>query len=101
MVVAVAFNGVLGPVVEELYVRGHLLPRIERLGRGAPVLNTVLFSLYHFWTPWQNLARILGFLPITWAAWRHRSVQVSIAAHVTINLVFLLLLGLAFASGSA
>jgi membrane protease YdiL (CAAX protease family) len=48
---AFAINGILGPVVEELYFRGHLLPRIDRFGRGAPVLNAVLFSLYHFWTP--------------------------------------------------
>lgn len=65
-VFALTFNGVVGPVVEELYFRGHLLPRIDRYGRWAPVLNTVLFSLYHFWTPWQNPAHILGILPMTW-----------------------------------
>jgi membrane protease YdiL (CAAX protease family) len=40
IVVAVVFNGVLGPVTEELYFRGYLLQRIDRLGRWAPVLNT-------------------------------------------------------------
>jgi uncharacterized protein len=89
VVVALVLNGVVGPVVEELYFRGHLLPRLERFGRGAPVLNTTLFLLYHFWTPWQVPARIIGFLPITWLTWRHRSLQLSIAAHVTINLLFL------------
>lgn len=99
--VTVAFvgNGILGPVTEELYFRGHLLPRIARYGRWSPVLNTVLFSLYHFWTPWQNLARIVGFLPVSWAAWRTRSVSIAIAAHVTINVVFLLLLLAAALSG--
>jgi uncharacterized protein len=92
VVVAFAGNGILGPITEELYFRGHLLPRLSRYGRGAPVLNTVLFSLYHLWTPWQNPARILGFLPLTWTAWRLRSVQVAAAAHMTINVVFLLLL---------
>jgi uncharacterized protein len=90
VVVAFVFNGVVGPVTEELYFRGFLLPRIDRYGRWAPVLNTVLFSLYHFWTPWQNLTRIIGFLPLSWLAWRKRSTQVAMAAHVTINLVFLL-----------
>ena len=90
VVVALVFNGVVGPVTEELYFRGYLLPRIDRYGKWAPVLNTVLFSLYHFWTPWQNLTRILGLLPMTWLAWRHRSTQLAIAVHVTINLVFLL-----------
>lgn len=90
VVVAFVFNGVVGPVVEELYFRGFLLPRIDLYGRMAPVINTVLFSIYHFWTPWQNLTRIVGFLPLSWAAWRFRSTQVSMVAHVTINLVFLM-----------
>lgn len=90
LVVAFVFNGVVGPVTEELYFRGFLLPRIDRLGRAAPVLNTVLFSIYHFWTPWQNVTRILGLLPMTWLAWRKRSTQLAIATHVTINLAFLL-----------
>jgi uncharacterized protein len=89
---AVLFNGLVGPVVEELYFRGYLLPRIERFRRGAPVLGTVLFSLYHLWTPWQNPARIIGFLPMAWLAWRHRSVQLSMVAHVAVNLTFLALL---------
>ncbi|MFA9429939.1 lysostaphin resistance A-like protein [Egicoccus sp. AB-alg2] len=100
IVVAFVFNGVVGPVTEELYFRGYLLPRIDRYGRWAPVLNTVLFSLYHFWTPWQNLTRIVGFLPLTWVAWRRRSTQVAMAAHVTINLVFLLGLLALVAGGS-
>ena len=41
-------NGVVGPVVEELYFRGFLLPRMERLGRLAPLVNATLFSVYHF-----------------------------------------------------
>jgi uncharacterized protein len=89
LLVAFVFNGFVGPIVEELYFRGYLLPRIERYGRWAPLINATLFSLYHFWTPWQNLARIIGFLPIAWAAWRFKSIQVTILAHVTINLLFL------------
>lgn len=100
-VVALVFNGVVGPVTEELYFRGYLLPRIDRLGRWAPVLNTVLFSIYHFWTPWQNLTRIVGLLPMTWLAWRKRSVQLAIATHVTINLVFLLGLAAMILGGGA
>jgi uncharacterized protein len=93
---ALALNGVIGPVVEELYFRGHLLPRIDRFGRAAPVLNTVLFSIYHFWSPWQTLARVIGLLPWVYVVWRKRSVQLSIAVHVTANTIFLLLLVPAF-----
>jgi uncharacterized protein len=101
VVVAFVFNGVVGPVVEELYFRGHLLPRLERFGRGAPVLNTVLFLLYHFWTPWQVPARIVGLLPMTWMTWRTRSIQLAIATHVTINLVFLLGFAAVLVAGGA
>jgi uncharacterized protein len=101
VVVAFVFNGVVGPVTEELYFRGFLLPRIDRLGRWAPVLNTVLFSLYHFWTPWQNLTRIIGLLPMTWLAWRKRSTQLAIATHVTVNLVFLVGMFALVAQGAA
>jgi membrane protease YdiL (CAAX protease family) len=98
MVVLWLLNGLLGPVTEELYFRGHLLPRIDRFGRWAPVINTSLFSLYHFWSPWQVLVRLAGFLPMTWAAWRTRSVYVSMAAHITVNTIFLMFLMAALAS---
>jgi CAAX protease family protein len=88
---AFAINGILGPVVEEIYFRGHLLPRIDRFGRGAPVLNAVLFSLYHFWTPWQNIGRILGLLPWIYTVWRKRSLALSMAIHISVNCIFLLL----------
>lgn len=89
---ALAINGVIGPVVEELYFRGHLLPRIDRYGRGAPVLNAVLFSLYHLWTPWQNLGRILALLPWIYTVWRRRSLALSMAVHISVNCIFLLLM---------
>jgi membrane protease YdiL (CAAX protease family) len=37
-----------GGAVEELYFRGYLLPRMESLGAWSPLVNSVLFSLYHF-----------------------------------------------------
>ena len=94
-------NGFVGPITEELYFRGHLLPRLDRYGKAAPVLNTVLFSLYHFWTPWQNVARILGFLPTAWITWRTRSIYVSLAAHVLTNIIFVVLLVTLVIGGSS
>jgi membrane protease YdiL (CAAX protease family) len=92
LLTAFAFNGVAGPIAEELYFRGHLLPRLARYGRWGPVINTVLFAIYHFFSPWRYPAIVLGFLPITWVAWRKRSVLVSIAAHMAINMVTVLLI---------
>jgi membrane protease YdiL (CAAX protease family) len=99
LLLALAFNGVAGPVAEELYFRGHLLPRLERYGTWAPVINTVLFAIYHFFSPWRYPAIVIGFLPITWAVWRRQSIYVSIAAHMAINMITVLLLVAAIASG--
>ena len=85
-------NAVAGPIVEELYFRGYLLPRISRFGAWAPLVNTVLFSLYHFWTPWQNVGRVVGLLPMVYAVWWKRNIYVSIGAHVLGNVSTMVLL---------
>src|SRR5829696_9151622 len=79
-------NGIAAPVVEEMYFRGYLLPRISRLGAWAPVVNTALFSLYHFFNPFSLLSRIVQFLPVVYVAWWKRSIYVSMIVHVLGNL---------------
>lgn len=81
----VALNGLLGPIVEELYFRGFLLPRMERLGRWAPLVNVSLFSIYHFWSPWQVLARVLGIGPTVYAVRRTRNVYLGMVVHCFLN----------------
>jgi membrane protease YdiL (CAAX protease family) len=76
-----------GPLVEELYFRGYLLPRISCLGGWAPLINTVLFSLYHFCIPWQNLGRIAGFLPMTYAVWWNKNIYLGIIVHCSVIVV--------------
>jgi membrane protease YdiL (CAAX protease family) len=79
------FLAVLGPLVEELYFRGYLLPRIGRFGALAPLLNVSLFALYHFWKPWDLLTVIMVLGPATYAVWRLKDIRISIAVHVAIN----------------
>lgn len=87
-----ALNGVAGPIVEELYFRGYLLPRLSRFGSfGSALLNTVLFSLYHFFTPWGNLTRIAAMLPLTYAVARKRNLYLSLWTHVALNTIGMLL----------
>ena len=95
-------NVMVAPVVEEMYFRGYLLPRISRFGAWAPLLNTVLFSLYHFFNPFGILSRIGSFLPLAYGAWWKRSIYVSMIVHVLFNLtasVFTLLLILGIFGG--
>ncbi len=81
---------VLGPLVEELYFRGYLLPRLGRFGAWAPLLNVGLFALYHFWKPWDvvNLVIVLG--PMVYAVWRLEDIRIGIALHIALNSVALL-----------
>jgi uncharacterized protein len=78
---------VAGPIAEELYFRGFLLPRLSPLGPWAPLLNAVLFSLYHLWLPWQNLSRILLILPLAYCVWWKRNLYLGILAHCAINVL--------------
>jgi uncharacterized protein len=84
---AVLLNGIVGPIVEELYFRGHLLPRISRFGRLAPIVNVLLFSLYHFWTPWQFLSRVVLLAPMVYLVWWKRNITLGIIAHCLLNLI--------------
>ncbi len=86
-VFGVLLNGVLGPIVEELYFRGYLLPRIARFGVWAPLLNTAMFSLYHFFTPWQNPLRIIALTPVFYTVWWKKNIYLGIIVHCLMNLM--------------
>jgi membrane protease YdiL (CAAX protease family) len=85
LVTYLVVNGFVGPIVEELYFRGYLLPRMEWMGRWAPLVNVSLFSLYHFWSPWQLLGRILGFGPTVYAVRWKENVYLGMVVHCTLN----------------
>lgn len=84
-------NGIAGPIVEELYFRGYLLPRMERLKGWAPLVNVLLFSLYHFFSPWQNLTRILAFLPWAYVVRWKNNCYLSMVTHCLLNIGYCLL----------
>ncbi len=86
VILSFAMNTVV-PIVEEMYFRGYLLPRLGGLGRWAPLVNVALFSLYHFWLPWEFPTRIVTLLPIVYAVqWKH-NIYISMLAHVLLNTV--------------
>lgn len=73
---------VIAPVVEELYFRGYLLPRIS--GKYAPVLHSFLFAVYHTFTPWMILTRTIGLLPLIYTVQR-KNLYIGIIVHVLVN----------------
>lgn len=80
------FNGILGPIVEELYFRGYLMSRMERFGIVAPFIVTVLFSLYHLFTPWQNSIRIISLIPLHYCIWKYKNLYIGMLSHCALNL---------------
>ena len=85
--VGLIVNGFAGPIVEEYYFRGHLLPRLCGPENWMPFINISLFSLYHFWTPWQFFSRILWLLPWGYIAWRKKNIYLMMIAHCVANTI--------------
>jgi uncharacterized protein len=80
------FNAFVGPIIEELFFRGYLTAKISRFGDYAPFIMTVLFSLYHFWLPFDNLFRIIIFFPPAYLAWKKKNIYIPMVFHVLSNL---------------
>ena len=76
------FNVFLGPIVEELYFRGYLLPRMK--GKFAPLLHSFLFAAVHVFTPWMIIARTIGFLPIIFGTTK-KNIYIGMLVHMLCN----------------
>ena len=92
MVIAYGIANVAAAIVEELYFRGYLMPRLSPLKGWAPLVNAVLFALQHFLSPWQQLSIILGILPQVYLVSRKRNIYLGIIAHSLLNLLSAILL---------
>ena len=79
----------LGAIVEEIYFRGYLLPRMAYLGGWAPAANALLFAIYHFWQPYSLLTVFFWVLPIAYATWWKRNLVVGAVAHPLVNIITL------------
>ncbi|MHB1319494.1 MAG: CPBP family glutamic-type intramembrane protease [Anaerolineae bacterium] len=78
------FVAVLTPLVEELYFRGYLLPRMK--GKFAPLVHSLLFAAQHVLTPWMIITRTLGLLPLILSV-KRKNIHVGIFAHILCNTV--------------
>ena len=80
------FIVIIAPTVEELYFRGFLLPRMpEKLAWAGPLVHSLLFALYHIWSPWMVLARTAALLPLIYVVRMKRNLYLGMAAHWLIN----------------
>ena len=82
-----ALNGFVGPIVEELYFRGYLLPRMEWMGRGAPLVNVSFSRCTTFGRRGRCSGRILGFGPTVYAVRWKANVYLGMVVHCTLNVL--------------
>ncbi len=80
------FNILIGPITEELFFRGYLTSHYQKQSSLTPILIAVLFSLYHFWLPFNNIFRILVFAPVAYVAYKKKNLYISICFHCLCNL---------------
>ena len=92
MVTVYGIANVSAAIVEDLYFRGYLMPRLSSLKGWSPLVNTVLFALQHFLTPWQQPFIILGVLPQAYLVSKKRNIYLGILAHSILNLLSTILL---------
>jgi membrane protease YdiL (CAAX protease family) len=73
----------LSPLVEELFFRGLLLPRMRvAFGRGDWLANGAIFAVYHLHQPWSMPGSLLdGTFAQAYPAKRFRSIWISIVTH--------------------
>lgn len=72
----------LGGPTQELYSRGFLLPRVQSMGRVAPLYNAALFAVFHFIAPWAWPSFFLMVLPWSYLVWWRRSTRIGLFIHV-------------------
>jgi membrane protease YdiL (CAAX protease family) len=85
--VGVVLSGFVAPVVEELYFRGFLLPRMEHWGWAAPVVNSLLFAIYHFYFPGNVPGVFVAFLPISFVVMLKKNWRIGAVVHSLFNLL--------------
>ena len=81
------FNVFAGPITEELFFRGYLSSHYNKQTAFTPILIAILFSLYHFWLPFNNVFRILVFAPVAYVAYKKKNIYISMLFHCMCNLI--------------
>jgi membrane protease YdiL (CAAX protease family) len=81
----------LAPIVEELFFRGLLLPRMrDAFGKADFAFNGLIFGLYHVHQPWSAPASILdGVFAQAYPSKRFQSIWIAIFAHTLPSFVII------------
>lgn len=80
-------NGIANPIVEEMYFRGYLLPRLAAFRGWAPAVNAALFSTGHLWQPQLALSLFLVVLPLYYLVWWRHNIYLAMIGHSLGNMI--------------
>ncbi len=83
----IVFGNIIGPLIEEFYFRGFLIHRVQGSFAKKSVLNAFFFALYHFWSPWDVVARTIAVIPHAWITLKTNNLWISIVAHISVNML--------------
>jgi membrane protease YdiL (CAAX protease family) len=78
---------VVGPLVEEVYFRGWLLPRLPGGALPAATAGAALFAAYHLWQPHAWLTILVFALPLALLARTRGAVTGCALVHGAVNLL--------------
>ena len=85
--VVLLFGSVIIPTAEEVYFRGYLMTKTNHLKAWSPIVNTLLFSIYHLWSPWMIPVRFIATLPLYYMVWKKENIYIGIIVHCSLNIV--------------
>lgn len=87
LVMGLVVDGIINPIAEELYFRGYLLPRISRLRWLSPLVNASLFTLAHFWQPYNYPLIWLIQVSLVYVVYWQRNIYIAILTHCAGNII--------------
>lgn len=85
--VRLVLDGFVLPVTEELYFRGFLFDHLPGTTKTRWILGAALFAVYHFWQPWNYVSIFLISLVLIWPIIKFRNVYLSMAIHMSANII--------------
>jgi membrane protease YdiL (CAAX protease family) len=91
LLVALLVEGLAAPVVEELYFRAYLLPRLPVHGALAVLTSAGLFAAQHYWSPQRFVFVFAAQVVLIAVMLRLGSVRIGIAVRCLINSLGILL----------
>jgi membrane protease YdiL (CAAX protease family) len=83
----IVLSGFVASVAEELYFRGFLLPKMEHWGWVAPVVNSLLFAVGHFYFPGNVPGVFVAFVPISFVVMVKKNWRIGAIVHILFNLL--------------